>query len=135
MRLKIIDDRDRGGEVLARGREEEGEPAEGEAIRPRADNTVEDGLNKIVTMLKDNKSVGDAYNDVEFEGIGGDVRQHVYKIYKPEGHPQIDTKEHQPTMDVMGVETVKPQVTGSIELIEDQLVYQKRTGTVTTDYR
>ena len=86
-------------------------------------------------MLKDNKSVGDAYNDVEFEGIGGDVRQHVYKIYKPEGHPQIDTKEHRPTMTALGVEKVQPQVTGSIELIEDQLVYQKRTGNVTKEHR
>ena len=79
-----------GGEVLARGREEEGEPADGQAIMPCADNTVEDGRNEIVTMLNDNKTVGYAHNDVQFEGIGGDVppQPHVHKIYKPGGHPQ-----------------------------------------------
>ena len=43
-----------GGEVLARGREVEGEPAEEQAIRPGADNTMGGGLIKSVTMLKEN---------------------------------------------------------------------------------
>ena len=38
-------------------------------------------------------------------------------------------------MTTIGVETVRPKVTGSIELIEDQLVYQRRTGNVTTEDR
>ena len=70
--------------------------------RPRADNTVGDGLIEIVTMLRDNKT--------------------------SDAHRQTDTEEHWPTMNTMGVETARPQVTGSIELVEDQLVHQRRTG-------
>jgi hypothetical protein len=73
-----------GGEVLARGRKEGGEPADGQAIRPRSDNTVEDGLSEIVTMFKDNKTVGDTHNDAQFEGIGEDVPPHVHGIYNLE---------------------------------------------------
>ena len=86
-------------------------------------------------MSNDNKTMGDAHDDVQFERIGGEVPLHVQKIYKPEGHPQTDTKEHRHTMTTMGVETVPPKVTGSIEFIEDQLVYQRRTGNVTTEDR
>ena len=86
-------------------------------------------------MLKNNKTMGDAHDDVQLEGIGGDAPPHVHKIYKPGGHPQTDTKEHRPTMTMMEVKTARPQVTGSIELIEDQLVYQKRTGNVTKEHR
>ena len=86
-------------------------------------------------MSKDNKTVGDAHKDVQFEGIGEMYPNIHFNIYKPEGHPQIYTKEHRPTMTAMGVETDQPQVTGSIELIEDQLVYQKITGNVTREYR
>ena len=88
---------------------------------------MEDELIEIVTMLTGNKTIGDAHDDVQFEGIGGDVPPHVHKIYKPGGHPQTDIEEHRPTMTMMEVETVRPQVTGNIELIEVQLVYQKRT--------
>ena len=119
-----------GGEVLARGREKEGEPADGHAIRPRADNTVEDGLNKIVTMLKDNKTVGDAHNDVQFEGNGGDIPPHVHKIYKPRGHPQIDTKEHRPTMTVMGVEASSHR-----EHRVDRVGVSEKNRNVTTEYK
>ena len=38
-------------------------------------------------------------------------------------------------MTTIGVETVRPKVTGSIELIEDQLVYQIRTTNVTEEDR
>ena len=61
-----------GGEVL--GREEEEEPADEQAIRPRADNTVGDGLIEIVTMLKENKPMSNAHNDVP---------PHAHKMYKP----------------------------------------------------
>ena len=67
-------------EVLARGSEEEAEPAGGQTIKPRADNTVEDELIEIVTMLKGNKTMGEAHDDVQIEGIGGDVPPHVHKI-------------------------------------------------------
>ena len=86
-------------------------------------------------MLKNNNTMGDAHDDVQLEGIGGDPPPHVHKIYKPGGHPQTDTKEHRPTMTMMEVKTARPQVTWSIELIEDQLVYQKRTGNVARGHR
>ena len=67
---------------------------------------MEDGLIEIVTMLKGNKTMGDAHDDVQFEGIGGDVPLHVHKFYKPGGYSQTDTKEHRHTMTTIGVETV-----------------------------
>ena len=84
------------------------------------------GLIETVTMLKENKPMSDAHNDLP---------PHTHKIYKPGDHPQSDTKEHWPTVTMMGVETVRPQVKGSIELVEDQLVNQKRTGNVNTENR
>ena len=39
------------GDVLARGREEEANPSDGKTIKPYADNSVEGGLIKIVTLL------------------------------------------------------------------------------------
>ena len=71
--------------------------------RTCADNNVGDGLIEIVTTLRDNKTMSDA-------------------------HRQTDTEEHWPSMNTMGVETARPQVTGSIELVEDQLVHQRRPG-------
>ena len=100
--------------------EEEANPANGQTIKPYADNTVEDGLIDIVSM-------GDAHVDAQFEGIGRDVPLHGHKFYEPGGYSQKDTKEHRHTMTTIGVEMVRPKVTGSIELIEDQLVYQRRT--------
>ena len=81
---------------------------------------MEDGLIKIVTLLKDNKTMGDAHDDAQFEGIGGDVPLYAHKFYEPGGYSQTDTNEHRHTMTT--------KVTGSIE---DQLVYQRRTGNVT----
>ena len=50
--------------------------------------------------------MGGAHDDVQFEGIGGDVPLHVHKFYKPGGYSQTDTKEHRHTMTTIGVETV-----------------------------
>jgi hypothetical protein len=39
------------GDDVARGREEEANPADQQTIKPNADNTGEDGLIEIVTLL------------------------------------------------------------------------------------
>ena len=78
-----------------------------------------DGLIEFVTMLRENKHVSDTHNDVP---------PHAHKIYKSGDNLQTDTEEHWPTMNTMGVKTARPQVTGSIELVEDQLVHQRRPG-------
>ena len=82
------------------------------------------------------------YIDVQADGLGGytspggradstvilekSETQHVHKNYTPGCHPQTGNEEDQPTM--FEVETVRPRVTGrnSIELVEDQLEYNRR---------
>ena len=71
-------------------------------------------------MMKENKPMSDKHNDVPL---------HAHKI----DNPQTDSMDHGPDAATMGVKTGRPQVTGSIKLVDYQLVYQRRIRNVSTN--
>ena len=77
----------------------------------------------------------DAHDDAQFEGIGGEVPLHAHQFYEPGGYSHTDTKGHRHTMTTIGVKTVRPKVTGCMELTEEQLVYRRKTGNVIVEDR
>ena len=102
-------------EALARDRGGDANMADRQNIKLCADNMVEDGLIKIVPLLKDDKFMDGDTHVVE---DGGEVPLDARKPYEPGGCSPVDTK-----------------ITGCMTLMGARLAYRGEAGNVTKEGR
>ena len=74
-------------------------------------------------------------SDTQFWGIGKEVTLDARKLYEPGGRSQMSTNVYSNTMTRTGMNEVRPQITGSMNLREARLAYWSGTRNVTKEGR